>query len=322
MEDQDSCSSVPAVQRGVAASDLTTLGVGGECESYVEVRSLEEFVKTYEDALEAGLPTLTIGEGSNLLFSDSGFAGRVIRNRICGRTQAGEEVEVGGGENLSEVIQWLNQLGLAGMERMYGIPGTIAGALVGNAGAYGQEIADTVTRVEAWNQGVTKSFSRNMLQLGYRHSYFKEHREWFVLSCELRLQRSEENLQMSSEEILTKRLIKYPAGLKCPGSFFKNVLLSEISPEALGSLSEAFVIGGKVSAGKLLEAVGAKGARRGDAQFADYHGNLIINRSRARSEDILTLAGEYARRVLQEFGIRLEPEILIVDDSEWPRWGQ
>jgi UDP-N-acetylmuramate dehydrogenase len=315
MKDPAPESLAPAVKKGVVTAHLTTLGVGGECESYVEVHSLEAYVKTCEDALEAGLPTLVIGDGSNLLFPDSGFGGRIIRNRICGKAASGEEVEVGSGEDLKKVIQWLNHLGLAGMERMYGIPGTIGGALMGNAGAYGQEIGDLVREVEAWKDGVLKTFSRDMLQLDYRHSFFKENREWFIVSCRFQLQRSEKDLQRRSEEILTRRLTKYPLGLKCPGSFFKNVLLTELNQEIRDSLPGGFVMGGKIPAGKLLEAVGAKGVRRGDAQFAHYHGNLIINRGHARSEEILSLAAEYAQRVLERFRIRLEPEILIVDDS-------
>ena len=120
---------------------------------------------------------------------------------------------------------------------------------------------------------------------------------------------------------MAKRLVKYPIGLKCPGSFFKNVVLSELSENARRRIPDTFIIGDKVPAGKLLEAVGARGVSRGDAQFAEYHGNLIINRGRAKSADILVLARKYAGRVLEDFRIRLEPEILIVDDSEWPYVG-
>lgn len=307
----------PLIQTNVSTSELTTLGVGGKCDSYAEVVSLDEFVRVCEGTQDSGVPILVIGEGSNLLFSDSGFAGRVIRNRICWRSDSGEEVEVGGGENLSSVIRWLNKLGLAGMQKMYGIPGTVAGALVGNAGAYGQEIGDVVTEVDAWKDGVLKTFPKEALELGYRSSLFKSSPGWFIVRCRLRLQKSDKNLQAESDAILTQRLIKYPVGLKCPGSFFKNVLLSEVSQEARDILPDEFVIGRKIPAGKLLEAVGARGASRGDAQFADYHGNLIINKGRATSEEILFLASQYALRVMEHFRIRLEPEILIVDDRSW-----
>jgi UDP-N-acetylmuramate dehydrogenase len=307
------------ISHDVPVSSLTTLGVGGRCHGYVEIRSLAEFKRVYLQAQASGTQILVIGEGSNLLFSDSGFAGLVIRNRIQLKIRSGVEVEVGGGENLLEVIHWLNHLGLAGMQKMYGIPGTVAGALVGNAGAYGQEIGDVVVRVDAWKAGELISFSKDSLQLQYRSSFFKHHPGWFIVNCRLRLHKSHSNLQSLSEEILAQRLVKYPPGLKCPGSFFRNVVISEISEDIKQSLPETFIYGDRIPAGKLLEAVGACGVRRGDAQFADYHGNLIINRGEAKSEDILSLANEFAGRVFEHFQIRLEPEILIVDDSgEWP----
>jgi len=308
----------PETHEGIAASSLTTLATGGWCNAYSEVQSLTEFQTVFTRASGAGLRTLTIGEGSNLLFSDSGFAGQIIRNRILGRERSGSEVEIGGGENLSEVIEWLNQHGLAGMERMYGIPGTIAGALVGNAGAYGQEIGDAIVQVDVWTDGSVRSLTRRTLELGYRHSFFKSHTGWFILKCRLKLSESNQDLQLVSQEILERRLVKYPVGLKCPGSFFKNVLAREISAEARQLVPSDFIIGGKIPAGKLLEAVGACGARRGDAEIADYHGNLIINRGKAKSAEILSLANEYAGRVMEDFQIRLEPEILIIDDNEWP----
>lgn len=311
-------SSPVKILRNVPTSSLTTLGVGGICDSYVEVQTLAEFESAYESAQKKGLEILTIGEGSNLLFSDRGFAGQVVRTRVCGRQQSGSEVEVGGGENLSKTVQWLNERGLAGMQRMYGIPGTVAGALVGNAGAYGQEIGDVVKEVEAWRAGQSKVFSNRDLNLRYRESYFKKNPGWFIVKCRLKLMESTEDLRSVSEQILEKRGVKYPDGLKCPGSFFKNVMACEIGEEVRRGLPEDFTIGGKIPAGKLLQAVGACGACRGDAQFADYHGNLIVNRGNARSEDILALANEYACRVVERFSIFLEPEILIIDDSEWP----
>jgi len=311
-------SSPVRIRRDVLTSHLTTLGVGGKCDGYAEVETLAEFESAYESAQKTGIKILTIGEGSNLLFADRGFTGQIVRTRICGRQHSASEVEVGGGENLAETIRWLNGLGLAGMQRMYGIPGTVAGALVGNAGAYGQEIGDVVQEVEAWRAGQSRVFSKRDVNLRYRQSFFKENPGWFIVRCRLKLIESGEDLRSVSEKILKKRRVKYPEGLKCPGSFFKNVMAGDISEEARQGLPENFRIGEKIPAGKLLEAVGACGACRGDAQFAGYHGNLIINKGNARSEDILALANEYAGRVVERFSIFLEPEILIVDDNEWP----
>ena len=292
--------------------------VGGRIQWFTQVDELEQLQQAQTWAKHEGLSVFYLGDGSNVLFSDGSVPGLIIQNLIQRRQQSGNEVELGGGEKLENVICWLNDLGLAGMERLYGIPGTLAGAVVGNAGAYGQQISDLVVEVSFWSGDQVKVLSSSDLDFGYRHSLFKTHREWFILSCRLRLTRSVESLQDVSKEILSKRLEKYPVGLRCPGSFFKNIPLDRISQETLEKVPEEFIMFDKIPAGKLLEAVGANGVRRGDAQFASYHGNLIINLDQATSQDILWLAQEYSERVWKRFAIRLEPEIFILQEDSWP----
>jgi len=305
------------LQQDVSLADLSTLKVGGTASWFTQVYNLQQFQQTRIWAEKQGLPIFYMGEGSNVLFSDEGFPGLIVQNCITGIEPYEEEVEIGAGQNLIEAIRRLNRLKLSGMERLYGIPGTVAGALVGNAGAYGQQIGDSVVEVSIWSNHQVQVLPARDLDLRYRYSLFQRQRDWFILNCRLRLQKSSEPLQDISDEILTKRLVKYPQGLKCPGSFFKNINLDETPKTALERIPEDFIMFGKIPAGKLLEAVGANGVRRGDAQFADYHGNLIINLGQATSQDILTLADEYAGRVWEHFRIRLEPEILIVDDGKW-----
>ena len=306
------------LQRDVSLANWSTLQVGGTAQWFTQVDQLRQLQQAQTWAKQEGLPVFYLGDGSNVLFSDGSLQGLVIQNLIKGRHQNGREVEVGGGEKLEDLVCWLNGLGLAGMERLYGIPGTLAGALVGNAGAYGQQMSDVVVEVSFWSGDQVEVWSAPDLEFGYRHSSFKTHRERFILNCRLRLTQSVESLQGVSEEILAKRLQKYPVGLRCPGSFFKNITLEEISREALEKVPADFIMFDKIPAGKLLEAVGANGVRRGDAQFASYHGNLIINLDQATSQDILSLAQEYAERVRERFSIRLEPEIFILQEDNWP----
>ncbi|MGH9341730.1 MAG: UDP-N-acetylmuramate dehydrogenase [Acidobacteriota bacterium] len=300
----------------VSLAALTTLKIGGTGRWFVQVHSPEELESSYRWARD--LPVLFLGQGSNVLFSDEGFPGLLIQNQIKGLDRQQDEVVVGGAENLGHLIRWVNQHRLKGLECMYGIPGSVAGAVIGNAGAYGQEIRDTVVNVQAWSPQGALVMTAEDAGFSYRHSVFKERRDHFILSCRLRLQPTSEDLQSISDEILTKRLLKYPAGLQCPGSFFKNIVAADLPPEILQTIPQDFIMFGKIPAGKLLEAVGAKGARRGDALIADYHANLIMNAGNAGSRDILSLADEYAGRVYEHFGIRLEPEILVVDSEDWP----
>ncbi len=309
--------SVPLIRRRLL-SKVTTLCVGGSCHWFAEVSDQQQLEKAWISAREQSLPVLFLGDGSNVLFSDDGFPGLVLRNRILGIERSGNEVQVGGGEDLGRLIGWLNRQGLGGMERIYGVPGTLAGAVVGNAGAYGQEIRDLIVEASVWTPQEVHTLLARDLGFRYRHSVFKERRDWFLLSCTLRLKPSQEDLQQISKEILERRQVKYPPGLKCPGSFFKNIVAADLAQEVLQRIPQDFVQMGKIPAGKLLEAVGAKSAACGDALVADYHTNLIVNRGHATCRDILCLADEYAGRVWESFGIRLEPEILIVDDHIWP----
>jgi len=299
----------------VSMAELTTIRVGGSADWFTRVYTVDQLAAAIDWATQRHLPFLFLGEGSNVLFSDAGFRGLVIKNRFLGFERQGDEVQVAGGENLGEVIQRINRFHLAGLECMYGIPGTVAGAIVGNAGAYGQEIRDCIVDVATFSPAGVQTFDRQAMEFSYRHSLLKDRRDLFVLNCRLRLRPAVENLTAKSEEILRKRLAKYPIGLRCPGSFFKNILVSQLSPEVLAGIPSEFIQFGKIPAGKLLEEVGAKGASRGDAVIADYHGNLLINRRLASSQDVLALAGEYAQRVLDRFQVRLEPEILIVEEA-------
>ena len=302
----------------VSLAELTTIRIGGVADWLTRVSTVEQLASAVAWARERQIPYLFLGGGSNILFSDSGYRGLVIRNRFLGFDRYGDEVEVAGGENLGEVIQRLNAMQLAGLECMYGIPGTVAGAIVGNAGAYGQEIKDCLVEVQTWSVDGIQSWTPREMQFRYRHSILKERRDLFVLGCRLKLSRSVADLAGKSAEILSKRQVKYPPHLRCPGSFFKNILVSDLSPEVLARIPERFIQFGKIPAGALLEAVGAKGASRGDALIADYHGNLFINRRLASSRDVLALANEYAEKVWERFHVRLEPEILIVGCGNEP----
>lgn len=313
--------SVIELRRNVPASELTTLGVGGPCAWVADLKEPTDLDPLRDWARGEGLPIVYLGEGSNVLFPDEGFPGLVIRTRARGRRRQGSEVELGGGENLQAVIDWLNKLGLSGMERMYGIPGTLAGALVGNAGAYGQEIGEVVTGVDVWTPLGVRTLTRSRLGFSYRHSELKDRRDWFVLRCRLRLRPVREDLTRISRDVLATRLLKYPVGLKCPGSFFKNVVADRLPAKTLERIPAAFVQYGKIPAGRLLEAVGANGTRHGGAEIASYHGNLFINREGARTEDILALADEFAQRVLDRFGVRLEPEVCVIGETGRPSTG-
>ena len=304
------------LRRSVSLSRYSTLEIGGEARFLVSIRDPTDLPALLNWSEGQEIPRIIIGEGSNVLFPDSGFPGLVVQILIPGIEREGNEVTVGAGENLGRVIEWLNQHGLQGMERMYGIPGSLAGAVIGNAGAYGQEIGQVLTEATVLAaDGKITSMPAAELDFQYRHSLFKQDRTLILLNCRLRLGPGKGSLQEVSDSILKKRSGKYPPGMKCPGSYFKNVKVEELNEDQLERIPTSFVMHGKVPAGKLLEAVGANGARKGDAAIASYHGNLIMNNGRATARDIVWLAEKYCRRVQESFGIQLQPEIRVVPEK-------
>lgn len=297
---------------------FSTLGLKARCRWLAEVIDSTQLSDLWSWALDRQLPVLFLGDGSNVVFADEYYPGLVAVNRIAGFEHRGQEVLAGSGESLSELIERLNARGLAGLESLYGIPGTLGGAIVGNAGAYGQEVGDRVVEVEVVTPASRFWCPRDELAFSYRTSRFKFEKDWFLSRCLLRLNPSDLDLRSHSEAILRQRLGKYPAGMKCPGSFFKNVPWETLAPEIRERIPASYLLHGKIPAGKLLESVGARGARRGDAAVAEWHGNLFINLGESRAEDLLGLADELAARVLDRFGIQLEPEVIIVGEARWP----
>jgi len=300
------------LQENVPARTVTSLALGGPCRFLAKLRHPEDLGPALKWAEDHDLKVLFLGEGTNVLFTNSGFPGLVIVNRLRGRTRKNDIVEAGSGESLQGLIGWMNRNGLGGMERMYGIPGSVAGALVGNAGAYGQEIADCVLAVDVHGPSGPERLGREQLQFRYRHSALKESPERYVLRGIFRVQPESQGLQKCSEEILRIRARKYPRELCCPGSFFKNVLVEETPSEVMSRIPPGFVSHGRIPAGRLLEGVGANGMSVGGAQVATYHGNLLINRRNASSAHMLELARILAERVWDRYGIALEPEVRIV----------
>jgi UDP-N-acetylmuramate dehydrogenase len=307
---------VITIKRNVSFKKLTTLRLGGKAKYFVEVRTEKELIESLKYAKEKKLPSFVMGEGSNLVPADEGFNGLVIKVRIGGVRIKGRTAEVGAGENLFSFIWALNTRGLAGLERMAGIPGTVGGALYGNAGAYGQEIKDCVKKVRVFDGNKVREISKKSARFSYRSSFFKK-KAWIILGATFELTpKNPKLLKKTSSEIVALREKKYPPGLRCPGSFFKNIVLAQLTEKERKQLVKLVppekVLYGKIPAGYLLEEVGAKGIRRGRIHIANHHGNLFYNSSGGTSVDISELAQVLKKKVKRKFGVLLEEEVRYV----------
>ena len=319
-------------------SDLTTLKIGGPVKEVIAVKNEPDLIRWVKQLATNHKTFLVIGGGSNLLVSDEGYNGVIIKNEITGIKQQGSDLIVGSGTLLQSLVDFANEQGLAGLENLAGIPGTVGGAIYGNAGAYGQTISDHLVSVKAFNPdnsvilseaegsvlGATDSsqarndkniikFSKDDCQFNYRDSIFKKNK-FVIIQAIFSLTPSDPTkLKQTSLETIKKREVKYPPGIKCPGSFFKNIPSQTLSQEILSKLPENFILYGKVSAGALLEAVGAKGAKQGDILITPYHANLFINQGSGTANDFFALAKTYSQKVFDKFGIRLEPEVQLIN---------
>ncbi|MDO8573612.1 MAG: UDP-N-acetylmuramate dehydrogenase [Candidatus Daviesbacteria bacterium] len=289
---------------------ITTLSIGGPAKKFVIVSSEEELIEALEYAKSQQMPYLIIGGGSNLLISDDGFEGLVIKNEICdlSTSKVGPdsfEVCVKSGTLLQNLVDYTIQNGLSGLQKLTGIPGTVGGAVYGNAGAYGQSISDHIVSVDQLN--------KSGCAFGYRNSIFKQSKQP-ILEVTFQLEPGDPDiLKKEAEEVLSKRAVRYPPGIKCPGSFFKNLIASEIPEEILNNIPQEKIVYGKLSAGALLEEVGAKGQSLNGIEISPIHGNLFINKDNGTAKDFYDLAKTYAEKVKEKYDITLVPEVQLIN---------
>lgn len=299
-------------EKGKLIKDLTTLGIGGRAKLFATVHSEKELEEVFEKA--DSLLWFVIGSGSNVVGPDGGFDGLIIKININQFKNSGSGIIVGGGNNLLAFIKKINSLGYRGMEKMAGIPGTIAGAIYGNAGAYGQEIKDNITRVRIFDGKHFRWISRKVCEFGYRSSIFKKNKNWIIVGAEFKLEKGDpEKLEVASRETMRLRYKKYKRGILCPGSFFKNIVLGDLGSlsrkKLLSRIDQSKINHGKLPTGYLLEEVGAKGMSSGKIFVSEHHGNLIFNNGGGRAKDIKILAKKLKEKVFRKFGIMLEEEV-------------
>lgn len=305
-----------SVEPNKPLAPFTTLKIGGPADFFTEASNLEELKEALLFQKEKNLPLTLIGGGSNLLIADEGISGLVIRMKNNGIDFQGEKVKVSSGEILDTFVRKTIEQELGGLETLIDIPGTVGGAIYGNAGAYGRSISDFLTAVTIFDDGKVREIPKSECVFAYRGSIFKT-RPWIILGAEFQLTKLHKTmLESIAQGILAQRAVRYPKDWKLPGSFFKNVEAKNLSQETLAKIPAYGVMSGKVQAGFLLESVGALGKSFGRVRVSRHHGNLLINDGGARAQEFLTLAKELWLKVYEKFGIQLEPEVQLLGFKE------
>jgi len=308
-------SAIPnlTVFRNEPLAPYTRFAIGGPAALLCDTDNADAFGEALHLVNAMELPHIVIGGGTNLVVSDSGYDGVVLRFTGKRITQNGTVLHVEAGAVLQDVVDESIALGLAGMESMTGIPGYLGGAVYGNAGAYGRSVQELVESVRFTDGERIRNFSNEECRFRYRESIFKDHKGWIVLSADLRFVPGDPTaLAKTAAEIRAIRDAKYPPAMKCAGSIFKNVFLADLPQAAQAEVPPKIVRDGKVPSAWFLEEAGVKGMQRGDIHVATYHANLIYNGGEGRATDLVAVIEEAKRRVRERFGFDLEEEVQYV----------
>ena len=335
------------VMTNISLKQYTTMKLGGEARYMATADSASDVVSLYRNARKENLPIFVLGGGSNVITHDEVFEGIVLLNKIKGfevisETDETTDVKIGAGEVWDEVVEKAIGLGLQGVEAMSGIPGTAGAAPVQNVGAYGQEIADTLISLEAYDSKTDTivTISADECDFSYRNSIFrdKEKGRYCILNITLRLNKAEPkppyyaslqryidendireiNLSVIRVAVLNIRSEKLPdpAELPSAGSFFKNALvekwkLEELQREYSDIPNYAMSDGRyKIPTGWLIDKAGLRGYRSHGMRVYEKNALVLVNDSATGYDDLAAIREEIVQIVFDKFGIKIEQEPL------------
>lgn len=306
--------------------DLTTLKIGGPIKYFYQAKTKKDLVGAIKLSKRLNIPYLIIGGGSNLLVSDQGYQGLVIKANISGINQQGDSLVVQSGTKMQDLVDYTISKGFSGFYKLTGIPGTVGGAIYGKIAAYGDDISDYLNSVICFDGEKTVTLSKSECQFGYRDSIFKRNK-FIILEVIFSGFPKKGQKEMEEEKLLimAKREKLYPPSSNCPGSFFKNVkiqnapndilktLSATMDPKIFNRVKDNIKNYGKIPTGALLEDLGALGDKQGQIQISKTHANTFINLGGGTAKDFYELAKKYYLKVKERFGIELEPEVQFVN---------
>jgi UDP-N-acetylmuramate dehydrogenase len=303
-----------AVRRAEPLRRHTTLRVGGPADYFLDATDTAMLAEVAALAQREDLPHFLLGEGSNVCVSDAGVRGFVLRNG-CQRAEIGPVTVVDTGHNFMRLFVQTMRAGLSGLEFAVGIPGTVGGALVSNAGAYRANICDLVERIEVVESGERRWVGPEWMEFSYRDSRLRRPggAPAALVAVTLRLTPAPKpQIRLKARDLQMQRILKQPWEPSA-GSFFKNVYDRALA-DSLPNLPTPMREAGVVPAAYLSEACGMKGFTVGGAGISPKHANFLVNRGGATAADIRAVAETVKARVVERFGVLLEEEVLYVGD--------
>ncbi len=307
------------IQYNVPLAPYTSLNIGGKAEFFVEAKTREDFLEAVRWAKERKLFITCLGGGKNVLISDAGVKGLVLRIAMRKSVIEGTKVNAEAGVVLGSLASKTAQAGLGGLEWGVAVPGTVGGAVRGNAGAFGGEIKDVVQEVEVWDGQRVKKLSNKECRFGYRESFFKsdERCGYYILGVYFTLEA--ESKKVCEERIKTyggTKVATQPLGSATAGCTFKNICFEKPDSKWRNIVPKQFLEDRVIPAGWLIDETGLKGKKIGGISISRQHGNFFLNDGTGTAEDMIMLISMVKMRVRDQFGIQLQEEIQLLGFEE------
>ena len=282
------------ILENISLAQLCTFGIGGEARYLINIKTREDLKDALAFAKEKHLPFFVLGGGSNIVLPDKGINGVVCRMMNNQISSTETEIEIESGANWTKIMSYCKQNAIFGMETFSGLPGTMGGAIFGNAGCHGVETKDLLLRIEILdtNSGEFKWLDAKEVEFAYRWSEFKTKPEWIVWTCTMKISKNPKDATADPKKLYEFRQERQPQGLTT-GSFFKN-------PDGN-------------SAGQLIDQCGLKGLRKGNIEVSTKHANFFMNIGGATARDVEELACEVQKVVKDKTGVCLEKEVLKIN---------
>ncbi|HEY4516509.1 MAG TPA: UDP-N-acetylmuramate dehydrogenase [Candidatus Paceibacterota bacterium] len=303
------------IKENTPLAPLTTFRIGGPARWLVEARNQSEIKEAVLYAHAHDLPFVVLSGGSNVLVPDEGLHALVIHVLEGEHAFTGNALRADAGCNLLLLIKAASALEYGGWEKLSGIPGSIGGAVRGNAGAFGTEIKDVVTVVRAMHRETleSRSFVHPYMAFAYRDSTFKQNPEWIITNVTVELLRVERvQSKKLIEDTIAEREKRHLQNVQAAGSFFMN----PVAPQGIVALFEkekkVKSRESRVPAGWLIEKAGLKGATVGGAIASDQHPNYLVNTGNATAKDVLALAAKIKDEVKKQFNVDMHEEAAII----------
>ena len=306
------------IKENVSLAGHVAYKIGGRARYFFEARNIAALKAALQKAHILKLKVFVVGEGTNLLVHDKGFHGLVVKLSLMELFRRATRITAGAGVPMKKLVAFAAKHGLSGLEWAGGLPGTVGGAIRGNAGAFGGETKDSVSEVRSVDVKKLRerTHTRQECRFGYRSSIFKiRGGDEIVTSAVFQLKKGNPSaIQKATAEKIAYRKARHPLEFPNVGSIFKNVDVNDVPKHVFPGVAhvvkhDPFPV---VPSAYLISEAGMKGVRVGGAEVSPKHPNFIVNRRNARAVDVKKLIARVQRAVKRKFGILLEPEVQIL----------